>query len=63
MKQNLQNYLNIDNTTIDKCVISTFYKFLSLKNYKDLKIKFDKYLGKTTIKGTKQSCKQSDKIR
>ena len=52
MKQNLQNYLNKNNITIDECIISTFYKFLSLENYKDFKIKFDKFLSKTTLKGT-----------
>ena len=50
--QNLQNYLNTNNPTLDKYIISTFYKFLVLENYKELKIKFDKSLSKTNIKGT-----------
>ena len=52
LNQNLQNYLNINNSTLDKYIISTFYKFLVLENYKELKIKFDKSLSKTNIKGT-----------
>ncbi len=52
LNQNLQNYLNINNPTLDKYIISTFYKFLVLENYKELKIKFDKSLSKTNIKGT-----------
>jgi len=52
LNQNLQNYLNTNNTTLDKYIISTFYKFLVLENYKELKIKFDKSLSKTNIKGT-----------
>jgi len=52
LNQNLQNYLNINNLTLDKYIISTFYKFLVLENYKELKIKFDKSLSKTNIKGT-----------
>ncbi len=52
LNQNLQNYLNKNNSTLDKYIISTFYKFLVLENYKELKIKFDKYLSKTDIKGT-----------
>ena len=52
LNQNLQNYLNTNNSTLDKYIISTFYKFLVLENYKELKIKFDKYLSKTNIKGT-----------
>ena len=52
LNQNLQNYLNTNNSTLDKYIISTFYKFLVLENYKELKIKFDKYLSKTDIKGT-----------
>ena len=52
LNQNLQNYLNTDNSTLDKYIISTFYKFLVLENYKELKIKFDKSLSKTNIKGT-----------
>ena len=52
LNQNLQNYLNTNNTTLDKYIISTFYKFLILENYKELKIKFDKSLSKTNIKGT-----------
>ncbi len=52
LNQNLQNYLNTDNSTLDKYIISTFYKFLELENYKELKIKFDKSLSKTNIKGT-----------
>ncbi len=52
LNQNLQNYLNTNNPTLDKYIISTFYKFLVLENYKELKIKFDKYLSKTNIKGT-----------
>ena len=52
LNQNLQNYLNINNTTLDKYIISTFYKFIILENYKVLKIEFDKFLIKTTIKGT-----------
>ena len=52
LNQNLQNYLNANNSTLDKYIISTFYKFLVLENYKELKIKFDKSLSKTNIKGT-----------
>ena len=52
LNQNLQNYLNTNNPTLDKYIISTFYKFLVLENYKELKIKFDKSLCKTNIKGT-----------
>jgi len=52
LNQNLQNYLNTNNPTLDKYIISTFYKFLVLENYKELKIKFDKSLSKTNIKGT-----------
>ena len=52
LNQNLQNYLNTNNSTLDKYIISTFYKFLVLENYKELKIKFDKSLCKTNIKGT-----------
>ena len=52
LNQNLQNYLNTNNLTLDKYLISTFYKFLILENYKELKIKFDKSLSKTNIKGT-----------
>ena len=52
LNQNLQNYLNTNNSTPDKYIISTFYKFLVLENYKELKIKFDKSLSKTNIKGT-----------
>jgi len=52
LNQNLQNYLNINDTTLDEYIISTFYKFLVLENYKELKIKFDKSLSKTNIKGT-----------
>ena len=52
LNQNLQNYLNKNNLTLDKYIISTFYKFLVLENYKELKIKFDKSLSKTNIKGT-----------
>ena len=52
LNQNLQNYLNTNNLTLDKYIISTFYKFLVLENYKELKIKFDKSLSKTNIKGT-----------
>ena len=52
LNQNLQNYLNTNNSTLDKYIISTFYKFLVLENYKELKIKFDKFLNKTAIKGT-----------
>ncbi len=52
LNQNLQNYLNTNNSTLDKYIITTFYKFLVLENYKDLKIKFDKSLSKTNIKGT-----------
>ena len=52
LNQNLQNYLNTNNSTLDKYIISTFYKFLVLQNYKELKIKFDKSLSKTNIKGT-----------
>ena len=52
LNQNLQNYLNRNNSTLDKYIISTFYKFLILENYKELKIKFDKSLSKTNIKGT-----------
>ena len=52
LNQNLQNYLNTNNSTLDKYIISTFYKFLVLENYKELKIKFDKSLSKTDIKGT-----------
>jgi UPF0176 protein len=52
LNQNLQNYLNTDHSTLDKYIISTFYKFLVLENYKELKIKFDKSLSKTNIKGT-----------
>ena len=52
LNQNLQNYLNTNNSTLDKYIISTFYKFLALENYKELKIKFDKSLSKTNIKGT-----------
>ena len=52
LNQNLQNYLNAYNSTLDKYIISTFYKFLVLENYKELKIKFDKSLSKTNIKGT-----------
>ena len=52
LNQNLQNYLNTNNSTLDKYIISTFYKFLVLENYKELKIKFDKSLSKTNIKGT-----------
>ena len=52
LNQNLQNYLNTNNSTLDKYIISTFYKFLVLENYKELKIKFDKSLNKTNIKGT-----------
>ena len=32
LNQNLQNYLNINNSTLDEYVISTFYKFLVLEN-------------------------------
>ena len=52
LNQNLQNYLNTNNSILDKYIISTFYKFLVLENYKELKIKFDKSLNKTNIKGT-----------
>ena len=52
LNQYLQNYLNTDNITLDEYIISTFYKFLVLENYKELKIKFDKSLSKTNIKGT-----------
>ena len=52
LNQNLQNYLNINNTTLDECIISTFYKFIVLENCKDLKIKLDKFLCKTNVKGT-----------
>ena len=52
LNQNLQNYLNTNNSTLDKYIISTFYKFLVIENYKELKIKFDKSLSKTNIKGT-----------
>ena len=52
LNQNLQNYLNTNNSTLDKYIISTFYKFLVLENYKEFKIKFDKSLSKTKIKGT-----------
>jgi len=52
LNQNLQNYLNTNNSTLDKYIISTFYKFLVLENYHELKIKFDKSLSKTNIKGT-----------
>ena len=52
LNQNLQNYLNTNNPTLDKYIISTFYKFFVLENYKELKIKFDKSLSKTNIKGT-----------
>ena len=52
LNQNLQNYLNTNNSTLDKYIISTFYKFLVLENYQELKIKFDKSLCKTNIKGT-----------
>ena len=52
LNKNLQNYLNTNNPTLDKYIISTFYKFLILENYKELKIKFDKSLSKTNIKGT-----------
>ena len=52
LNQNLQNYLNTNYLTLDKYIISTFYKFLILENYKELKIKFDKSLSKTNIKGT-----------
>ena len=52
LNQNLQNYLNTNNSTLDKYIISTFYKFLVLENYKELKIKFEKSLSKTNIKGT-----------
>ena len=52
LNQNLQNYLNTNNPTLDKYIISTFYKFLVLENYKELKIKFDKSLSKTNLKGT-----------
>ena len=49
LNQNLQNYLNTNNPTLDKYIISTFYKFLVLENYKELKIKFDKSLSKTKV--------------
>ena len=52
LNQNLQNYLNTNNSTLDKYIISTFYKFLVLENCKELKIKFFKSLSKTNIKGT-----------
>ncbi len=52
LNQNLQNYLNTNNSTLDKYIISTFYKFLVLENYKELKIEFDKSLSKTNVKGT-----------
>ena len=52
LNQNLQNYLNKNNLTLDKYIISTFYKFLVLENYQEFKIKFDKSLSKTNIKGT-----------
>ena len=52
LNQNLQNYLNKNNSTLDKYIISTFYKFLVLENYQELKIKFEKSLSKTNIKGT-----------
>ena len=52
LNQFLQNYLNINNTTLDKYIISTFYKFLILEDFKDFKIEFDKFLDKTAIKGT-----------
>ncbi len=52
LNQNLQNYLNFNNNTLEKYIISTFYKFLLLENHRDFKIKFDKFLNKTNIKGT-----------
>ena len=52
LNQNLQNYLNTNTCTLDNYIISTFYKFLVLENYKELKIKFDESLSKTNIKGT-----------
>ena len=52
LNQSLQNYLNINNITLDEYIISTFYKFFILENYKDFKIEFDKFLNKTAIKGT-----------
>ncbi len=52
LNQNLQNYLNINDTTLDKYIISTFYKFFVLENYKDFKIEFNKFLDETAIKGT-----------
>ena len=52
LNQHLQNYLNINNITLDEYIISTFYKFLVLENYNDFKIEFDKFLDKTAIKGT-----------
>ncbi len=52
LNQNLQNYLIINNSTLDEYIISTFYKFLVLEDYKELKIKFEKSLIKTNIKGT-----------
>ena len=52
LNKNLQNYININNTKLDEYVISTFYKFYVLENYKDFKIHFDKFLNKTAIKGT-----------
>ena len=50
--QSLQIYLDINNITIDEYIISTFYKFIALENYKNLKIKFDQFLCKTNVKGT-----------
>ena len=35
LNQNLQNYLNTNNSTLDKYIISTFYKFLVLENYQE----------------------------
>ena len=52
LNQNLQNYLNTNHFTLDKYIISTFYKFLILENFKELKIKFDKTLCKLNLKGT-----------
>ena len=52
LSQNLQNYLNSVNSKTDFYIVTTFYKFLELKNYKEFKITFDNFLIKTDIKGT-----------
>ncbi len=52
LNKNLQNYLDKILLKNDMIIVTTFYKFLELKNYKKLKIKLDTYLFSTNIKGT-----------